>query len=61
MGEKRGAHMVFMAKPEGKRPFGRPGYRWEVNIKIDLQEMNDAWTELIRHRKRTSGGFLYTQ
>jgi hypothetical protein len=26
-------------KPEGKRPLGRTGRRWEDNIKIDLQEV----------------------
>ena len=27
-----------MGKPEGRRPLGRLGRRWEDNIKIDLQE-----------------------
>jgi hypothetical protein len=27
-----------MGKPEGKRPLGRPGLRFKVNIKMDLQE-----------------------
>jgi hypothetical protein len=26
-------------KPEGKRPLGRPGRRWEDNIKMHLQEV----------------------
>jgi hypothetical protein len=26
----------FGWEPEGKRPLGRPRYRWEDNIKIDL-------------------------
>ena len=38
MGEGRGVHRVLVGKPEGKRPLGRPGRRWEDNIKIDLQE-----------------------
>jgi hypothetical protein len=25
-------------RPEGKRPLGRPGHRWEDNIKMDLRE-----------------------
>jgi hypothetical protein len=25
-----------MRKPEGKRPLGRPGSEWEINIKTDL-------------------------
>jgi len=27
-----------VGKPEGKTPFGRPGLRWEDNIKMDIQE-----------------------
>jgi hypothetical protein len=30
---------VLVGKPEGKRPLGRPGLRWEGNIKMDLQEV----------------------
>jgi hypothetical protein len=29
----------FGLKTEGKRPFGRPRHRWEVNIRIDLIEI----------------------
>jgi len=32
MGEKRGVYRVSVRKPEGKRPLGRPRYRWESNI-----------------------------
>jgi hypothetical protein len=28
-----------VAKPEGKRPLGRPRYRWEYNIKMNLREI----------------------
>jgi hypothetical protein len=37
MEDRRGAHRVLVGKPEGKRPFGRPGRRCEDNIKMDLQ------------------------
>jgi len=47
MGKKRGAYLVLVVKPEEKRPLGRPGLRWEDNIKIDLQEINEAWTESV--------------
>jgi hypothetical protein len=30
--------MVFVGKPEGKRPHGRPRLRWE-DIKMDLQKV----------------------
>jgi hypothetical protein len=32
MGEERDVHRVFVGKPEGKRPLGRPRRRWEDNI-----------------------------
>jgi hypothetical protein len=35
----RGIYRVLVGKPEGKRPLGRLRRRWEVNIKIDLQEV----------------------
>jgi hypothetical protein len=36
MGERRGAYRALVGKPEGQRPLGRPGHRWEDNIKMDL-------------------------
>jgi hypothetical protein len=38
MGDSRGVKRVVVGKPEEKRPLGRPGHRWEDNIKIDLRE-----------------------
>jgi len=32
-------YRVLVGKPECKRPLGRPRHRWEVNIKMDLQEV----------------------
>jgi hypothetical protein len=32
MGEKRYAYRILMGKPEGKRPLGRPRYKWMDNI-----------------------------
>jgi hypothetical protein len=30
--------------PTGKRPLGRPRYRWEHNIRMDLEEIGiNAW------------------
>jgi hypothetical protein len=35
MGEKR----LLVGRPEGKRPLGRPRWRWVDNIKMDLLEI----------------------
>jgi hypothetical protein len=35
----RSAYRVLVGKPEGKRPLGKPIYKWEYNIKMDLSEI----------------------
>jgi len=52
MGERRGVHMVFVEKPEGRRPLGRPRRKWEDNIKMDLQEVGWGmdWIDLSQER-----------
>ena len=42
-GRERCAQGFVGGKPEGKRPLGRPRRRWEDNIKIDLQEVEELW------------------
>jgi hypothetical protein len=37
--KKRNAYRILVAKPEGKRPLGRPRRRWVDNIKMDLREI----------------------
>jgi hypothetical protein len=32
MVEERNAYKILVGEPEGKRPCGRPGCRWEDNI-----------------------------
>ena len=39
MGEGTGAYGVFVGKPEGKSPLGRPRRRWEDNTKMDIREI----------------------
>ena len=58
---KRGAYMVSVGNPEGKRPIGRPRRGWEDNIKIDLQEVGcggGAWTGFMWLKIGTGGGRL---
>jgi hypothetical protein len=53
MEEGRGVYRVFIGRPKGKRPFGRPRYRWEDNVKMDLREtgINGAkWLWLAQDR-----------
>jgi hypothetical protein len=38
-GEKRNAYRILVGKPSGKRPLGRPRYRWNDNIRMDLREI----------------------
>jgi hypothetical protein len=42
MGEERKVYKVLVGKPEGKRPLGRPRYRWEDGIRIDLREIGSG-------------------
>jgi hypothetical protein len=39
MGEKKGAYMILVARPEGRRPLGKPRRRWDDNIKMDLKDV----------------------
>jgi hypothetical protein len=44
-----------VAKPEGKRPLGRPRHRWVVNIRMDLVEVgwNDVdWIGMAQDKDR---------
>ena len=55
VGEKRGIYRVLVQKLEGKRPLGRPRFRWENNIKMDLQEVGCGgmdWIELAQDRDK---------
>ena len=55
MGEGRGMHRILVVKAEGKRPLGRPRYRREDNIKMDLQEVGGRygdWIEVAQDRER---------
>jgi hypothetical protein len=47
MGEERGVYRVLVRKAEGKRPLGRPKYRWKDDIRMDLQEVGCGGTDWI--------------
>jgi hypothetical protein len=55
MGEGRGAYRILVGRPEGRRSLGRPGRRWEDNIKMDLQEVGWGsvdWIDMAKDRDR---------
>jgi hypothetical protein len=48
MGDRGGAYRVFVKRPEGNKPLGRPRHRWEDNIKMVLMKVGlEAWTGLL--------------
>jgi len=54
-GNRGGAYRVLVGKYETKRPLGRPRYRWENKIKMDLQEVGWGgrdWIDLAQDRNR---------
>jgi len=55
MGVERGVYRFLVGKPEGRRPLGRPRFRWVVNIMMDLQEAGCGymdWIGLAQDRDR---------
>jgi hypothetical protein len=47
-----------VGKPGGKKPLGRPGNRWENNIKMDLRQTGWGcmdWTDLAKDRVKWRG------
>jgi hypothetical protein len=57
--EERGAYIILVGRPEGRRLLGRPRRRCEDNIKMDLQEVGwGAWTGLIWLRIGTGYGLF---
>jgi hypothetical protein len=55
MGEKINAYRLFVGKPGGKRPLGRPRRGWVDNIKMDLLEIGWGgvdWIALAQDRDK---------
>ena len=60
MRERRGIYRFSVGKPEGKRPLGRLGRRWENNIKSILRKWNvGEWTGSNWLRIGSGGGQLW--
>jgi len=55
LGEVRVAYRGLVWKPEAKRTFANPRYRWEGNIKIKQQELGWGgmdWIDLSQDKGR---------
>jgi len=53
MGERRGVYRVLVGKPEGRRPLGRPRHRWNVNIEMVHQEVEEGaidWIDPVENK-----------
>ena len=57
MGYRRGAYIVLVGKPEGKRSLGRPRHRWEEYIKLDLQALGFGGMDWIDGLRVETGGW----
>jgi hypothetical protein len=52
-------YRVLLWRPDGKRPFVRPGYRWNDSSKMNLHEIIwEAWTGLMCLRIGAGSGLL---
>jgi hypothetical protein len=47
MGKKGNAYRIFLGKPQGKRPLGRPRRKCVYNIKMDPREIRWDGMDLI--------------
>jgi hypothetical protein len=47
IGDRRESYRVLMGKPEGERALGRPGYKLDDNIKMDLKKTEYEGVEWI--------------
>jgi hypothetical protein len=59
MGEGRNVYKVLVGKPEGRRPLGRPRYRWGMGSKWILGRLvGGVWSGFTWLRIGTVGGLL---
>jgi hypothetical protein len=59
MEDMRNEYRIFVCKPEGEKPVGRPRRRWEDNIKMDLIGIVcQVWIVIIQLREQFKGWLL---
>jgi hypothetical protein len=60
--EKKGCRHVFIRKPEGREPLGKPRHRWDdVNKEFLNKSFGTAWTGFIWLWTWTGGEVLLMQ
>ena len=54
-----GAYRVFITKPQGNRPLGRPRHRWRENTKMGLKKAvwEGDWINLAQDREVPSSEY----
>jgi hypothetical protein len=52
---------ILVAKPERKKPFGRPRRTWKDNIRIDLKEVRTVGNGFMWFGMGTGGALLLTR
>jgi hypothetical protein len=54
IGEGGGAYRILVRRPEGRRPLGRPRYRWENNIQRIFKKWDGGmdWIDMVQDRDR---------
>jgi hypothetical protein len=58
-GDERTVYTVFVGKPEGKRPLGKPRGRWDYGVRRHLREtVWKVWSGFSWLRIGTSGELL---
>jgi hypothetical protein len=53
MEDRRGANRVLVARPDGKRPHGKPRHKCEDNMKMDFKDVGSGgmdWVSLTEDR-----------
>ena len=60
--ERRVAYGILVGRYERRRPLGTPTFRWDDNIKTDIEGIAcRTWTGFIWLKLRSSSGLLWTQ
>ncbi|KAJ0170206.1 hypothetical protein K1T71_014134 [Dendrolimus kikuchii] len=53
MGEDRSVRKAYLGRPVGRRPVGRPKYRWKDRLEADLSELGASkWQETAQDQEK---------